>query len=430
MKLWDKGKQIMEPKIDQFTAGNDRILDKRLAPYDIDASIAHARMLSEVALLNQEEADELIALLKDLRKIVIQPEFEISEEFEDIHSYLEYYLTEKLGEAGKKIHAARSRNDQVLTALHLYIKEALTQLIEKISALSKVLLVKAEASQNLFMPGYTHMQIAMPSSFGLWFSAWTELFVDDLILLNTAIKLADQNPLGSAAGYGSSFPIDRQKTTDYLNFRTLRINSIAAQLSRGKLELTTAFALASTASTLGKMVGDIVLYSGGNFGFFALPDEFTTGSSIMPHKKNPDIFELIRGRCNRIQSLPGQIQMLITNLPSGYHRDFQLLKEPLFEAIDSLFACLEMTLHVVPEIKAKPVNIRDMRYAHIDSVDRVAQLVQKGKSFRDAYRIIGEMIESDRYPKQRISVKTTHLGSVGNPGISEIREKLKKEVGD
>ena len=424
MKLWDKGTPTNH-RIHAFTSGNDRELDVRLARYDVLGSMAHAKMLASVGLLSKNEVSELLQELEVLLERTKLPDFSIPEEFEDIHSYVEYLLTEKLGESGKKIHTARSRNDQVLVDIHLYVRDALKEISENVVLVAEALLSKAEETKDVFMPGYTHMQVAMPSSFGLWFSAWAESLSDDLIHLSAARRIADQNPLGSAAGYGSSFPIDREFTTRELGFSQMRVNSIAAQFSRGKLEMFTAQAIASVAHTLSRFCMDVVLYMGQNFGFFTLPDEYTTGSSIMPHKKNPDVFELTRARCNQLQTLPEHIRSVVGNLPAGYHRDFQELKEPLFNGIDMIMACLEMVEQIIPLMNVNTCLADDDRYKLIGSVDRVAEFVQAGDSFREAYKKVGLEINSGTYQPQ-LQRPTTHEGSVGNLMIEEIRRKVEK----
>ena len=350
MKLWDKGFSTDE-KIDQFTVGSDRELDLILAKYDVIASIAHAKMLGKIGLLSGEEVENLVAALEGILEDISAGNFVIGEAFEDMHSQIEFILTEKLGDTGKKIHTARSRNDQVLVAMQLYLKEEISEIKTQVKQLFDLLVQLAEKHKDVLIPGYTHLQIAMPSSFGLWFSAYAESLIDDVHLLNAAFKTADQNPLGSAAGYGSSFPIDRSFTTSELGFRTLKYNVVAAQMGRGKVEKITAFGIASLAATLSKLGMDICLYMSQNFNFISFPDELTTGSSIMPHKKNPDVFELIRGKCNKIQAIPNQLSLMTTNLPSGYHRDLQLVKEVMLPGIQDIKACLEMMHFSLKEVK-------------------------------------------------------------------------------
>lgn len=424
MKLWDKG-FTTDKKIDLFTVGNDRILDLVLAKYDVIGNIAQAKMLHKIGLLS---ADELVALeteLANILKTVEKGSFKIEDNFEDVHSKIEYLLTQKLGDTGKKIHTARSRNDQVLVDVHLYVKDALNEINEEVSTLFDLLISLAEQYKKVLMPGYTHLQIAMPSSFGLWFSAYAETLIDDLYFIKAAYKMADQNPLGSAAGYGSSFPIDRAFTTKELGFETLKYNSVAAQMSRGKLEKGVAFALSVVASTLSKMSMDICLYMSQNFSFISFPDELTTGSSIMPHKKNPDVFELIRGKCNKLQALPYEFTLITNNLPSGYHRDLQLLKEGLIPAFSILKSCLEMLTYSLKNIKVNTSILEDEKYNYLFSVEEVNKLVQSGIPFRDAYKIVGKNIQEDHFKPDK-HLNHIHKGSIGNLCLDEIVEKKNK----
>lgn len=424
MKLWQKGKATHQ-KVDQFTVGSDREYDLLLAAYDCEASSAHAQMLAKIGILTQEEANLVTLALNQLKEKSQNGSFTIEEEFEDMHSKIEHVLTEQLGDLGKKIHTARSRNDQVLVVMHLYLKHELSQIKETLFQLFDLLMNLAEQHKKELIPGYTHLQVAMPSSFGMWFSAYAESLIDDVHFINTAHTLADQNPLGSAAGYGSSFPIDRELTTDLLNFSTLKYNSVAAQMSRGKVEKTTAVALSMVGSTLSKFAMDICLYMGQDFNFVSFPDDLTTGSSIMPHKKNPDIFELIRGKCNALQALPTQLTLLTTNLPSGYHRELQLTKASIIDAIQELKACLDMLLFSLPRIEVTK-NITDQpKYDYLFSVDTLNAKVQDGMPFRDAYRELKTAIEEKNYTANR-SVEHTHLGSIGNLGIQEIKDKMNK----
>jgi argininosuccinate lyase len=424
MKLWDKGFST-DKKIDLFTVGNDRALDLILAKYDVIGNVAHAQMLQKVGLLT---ADELTALEKELAailKTIEQGTFKIEADFEDVHSKIEYVLTQKLGDTGKKIHTARSRNDQVLVDVHLYVKDALDEISEGVDDLFDLLIKLAEQYKTVLLPGYTHFQIAMPSSFGLWFSAYAETLIDDIYFIKAAYKMADQNPLGSAAGYGSSFKIDRAFTTKTLNFETLKYNAVAAQMSRGKLEKGVSFALSSVASTLSKMSMDICLYMSQNFGFIAFPDALTTGSSIMPHKKNPDVFELIRGKCNKLQALPYEFTLITSNLPSGYHRDLQLLKEGLIPAFSTLKSCLEMLTYSLKNIQVNTTILEDDKYNYLFSVEAVNALVQKDIPFREAYKIIGKNIQEGTF-KPGKKVNHTHLGSLGNLCLDKIVEKKNK----
>ena len=426
MKLWDKGANT-ETIIEQFTVGNDRLLDVQLAKYDVLGSLAHAAMLHSVGLVND---DELLGIEKELNlllKAIEQDDFAIEESFEDIHSKVEYVLTEKLGEAGKKIHTARSRNDQVLVDLHLFVKEEIKEIKVLVKSLFDRLIALGEQHKNVLIPGYTHLQVAMPSSFGLWFGAYAESLVDDVYFLNAAYGVADQNPLGSAAGYGSSFPIDRQQTTDLLEFKELKYNSVAAQMSRGKLERSLAFAMSSVAGTLSKLAMDVCLYMNQNFGFISFPAELTTGSSIMPHKKNPDVFELVRAKCNKIQALPTELITITNNLPSGYHRDFQLLKESLLPAIETMKSCLFITEYMLQSIIINDNTLDDPKYDYLFSVEVVNALVQQGLSFRDAYRQVGKDIEEGKYKPMKDLVHT-HIGSLGNLANDRIRLKMEQAL--
>ena len=423
MKLWQKGAAAHE-KVDHFTVGKDREYDLVLAQYDCQASSAHAKMLAKIGLIRSEEAEQLLAVLAEIQQQAEAGTFTIEKEFEDMHSKIEHVLTERLGDLGKKIHTARSRNDQVLVAMHLYIKHELGAIKTQVTALFDLLLSLAEKHQNELMPGYTHLQVAMPSSFGLWFSAYAESLIDDLYFWQSAYKIADQNPLGSAAGYGSAFPIDRDFTTKALDFSQLKINSVAAQMSRGKLEKSTAMALSAIGSTLAKFSMDVCLYMGQDFNFISFPDNLTTGSSIMPHKKNPDLFELVRGKCNSVQALPNQLALLTTNLPSGYHRELQLAKGPIIEAIQEIKGCLEILLFSLPKIQVAKDSTTQKKYDYLFSVDTLNQEVLAGKPFRDAYRDLGNAIEKGEYQPNR-EVKHTHLGSIGNLGLEQIREKIK-----
>jgi len=423
MKLWQKGAAAHE-KVDHFTVGKDREYDLVLAQYDCQASSAHAKMLAKIGLIRPEEAEQLVAVLAETQQQAEAGTFTIEKEFEDMHSKIEHVLTERLGDLGKKIHTARSRNDQVLVAMHLYIKHELGAIKTQVTALFDLLLSLAEKHQNELMPGYTHLQVAMPSSFGLWFSAYAESLIDDLYFWQSAYKIADQNPLGSAAGYGSAFPIDRDFTTKALDFNQLKINSVAAQMSRGKLEKSTAMALSAIGSTLAKFSMDVCLYMGQDFNFISFPDNLTTGSSIMPHKKNPDLFELVRGKCNSVQALPNQLALLTTNLPSGYHRELQLAKGPIIDAIQEIKGCLEILLFSLPTIQVAKDSTAQKKYDYLFSVDTLNQEVLAGKPFRDAYRDLGNAIEKGEYQPNR-EVKHTHLGSIGNLGLEQIREKIK-----
>jgi argininosuccinate lyase len=422
MKLWEKG-IATDKQIEQFTVGNDRKLDLVIAKYDAIGSIAHAKMLGQIGLLTAEETTSLVLALEEIIKDVAAGNFEIENSFEDVHSKIEYVLTTKLGDAGKKIHTARSRNDQVLVAIHLYLKDVVNELKEQVKALFDLLMESAEKHQHVLMPGYTHLQIAMPSSFGMWFSAYAESLIDDITMLNAALKILDQNPLGSAAGYGSSFPINRTFTTQELNFETMKFNAIAAQMSRGKAEKTVAFAMSSVAATLAKFAMDVCLYMSQNFDFISLPSHLTTGSSIMPHKKNPDVFELIRGKCNKIQALPFEITLITTNLPSGYHRDLQLLKEGLFPAIQNLKACLDTAIFSIKDITIKEHILDDTKYDYLFTVDSLNEMVVAGLPFRDAYKTIAEQLKNGTFQSPK-ATKHTHEGSINNLCLDAIKHKM------
>lgn len=424
MKIWEKGYSI-DRLVEDFTIGNDRTWDARLAKYDVIASMAHAAMLSHIGILTDHEGEQLRTTLQTILKDIEQGNFIIEPTFEDVHSKLEFLLTEKLGEVGKKIHTGRSRNDQVLVAIQLYLKDEIVAIKEQLKEFFEILLQLSETHQDKLLPGYTHLQVAMPSSFGLWFGAYAECLADDVLLWNTAYQIINQNPLGSAAGYGTSIPLNRQMTTDLLGFATLKYNVVAAQMNRGRVERVVGFAIATLAATLAKLATDICLYMSQNFGFVSFPDHLTTGSSIMPHKKNPDVFELIRAKANRLQALPNEILMLTTNLPSGYHRDYQLLKEMLFPSIDTLRTCLKVICYMLPQIQVKEALLDDERYQHIFSVELVNQYVLQGFSFREAYRKVADSIAQGTYSPPQ-SVAHTHEGSIGNLCLQEIRQKFEK----
>ncbi len=426
MKLWDKGYST-DKKIDIFTVGNDRELDLVLAKYDVIGSLAHAKMLHKIGLLSKDEIQAVEKELVNILEIIKSGNFVIEDSFEDVHSKVEFLLTEKLGDTGKKIHTARSRNDQVLVDVHLYLKDELDEIKGLTLEFFNLLIKLSDQYKGVLLPGYTHFQIAMPSSFGMWFSAYAESLIDDVYFINAAYKVVDQNPLGSAAGYGSSFPIDRKETTKLLDFKTLKFNSVAAQMSRGKTEKSVAFAMSSLAGTMSKFAYDICLYMSQNFEFVSFPDNLTTGSSIMPHKKNPDVFELIRGKCNKIQSLPFELTLITNNLPSGYHRDLQLLKEGLLPAIQSLKSCFEMLIYSLQNIQVNERILDDKKYDFLFSVEEVNELVQNGMPFRDAYKITGAKIEKGEFkPNKRI--KHTHLGSVGNLALDQIKIKMQNAL--
>lgn len=423
MKIWDKGFEV-DPKVTAFTVGNDRDLDMKLAKYDVQGSLAHSEMLCEIGLLTEEEWKKLRGGLNRIAEEIAAGKFEIEEGFEDVHSKVEYLLTQRLGEVGKKIHSARSRNDQVLVDLHLYTKDAIKEIKVLIKELFDRFLQLAEEHKDVILPGYTHLQVAMPSSFGLWFSAYAETLIDDVQLLKAAEAISDQNPLGSAAGYGSSFPINRQKTTEILGFASMKYNVVAAQMGRGKLERSVGYALASVASTLSKFADDICLYICQNFGFISFPKELTTGSSIMPHKKNPDIFELMRAKCNQIQAYPNEVALLTGNLSSGYHRDLQLLKEGYLANIERLKECLLVCNYMLGHIEVNPKAAEGEIYKHMYSVERVNALVMEGLSFRDAYVQVGQEIEAGKAGIEQ-ELAHSHEGSLGNLCLEEIRGKAR-----
>lgn len=424
MKLWDKGYSVNK-LIEDFTVGKDRELDLYLAPFDVLGSMAHASMLSSVGLLPTDELTPLLKELKSIYKIAESGEFVIEDGIEDVHSQVENMLTEKLGDIGKKIHSGRSRNDQVLVDLKLFTRSEIREIVGLTEKLFNTLLRQAEKYKAVYMPGYTHLQVAMPSSFGLWFSAYAESLVDDLILLQAAYRIANQNPLGSAAGYGSSFPLDRKMTTELLGFEDMNYNVVYAQMGRGKMEKTVAFALASIAATLSKLAFDVCLFMSQNFGFVALPDELTTGSSIMPHKKNPDVFELLRSHCNKIQAMPTEIMMMVNNLPSGYFRDLQLVKEAFLPSFQDLKNCLEIADFALSEIRVKEGLLEDDRYKYVFSVEDVNRMVIEGTPFRDAYKKVGMEIQAGKYEPNR-EIKHTHAGSLGNLCLDEIGAKMNK----
>lgn len=426
MKLWDKGFST-DKKIDIFTVGNDRELDLIIAKYDVIGNMAHAKMLHKIGALTAEENNDLDRELKAILKTIEEGTFTIEDSFEDVHSKVEHILTEKLGDTGKKIHTARSRNDQVLVDMHLYLKDELKEIKDLTKGFFDLLLDLSNKYKEVLLPGYTHLQVAMPSSFGMWFSAYAESLIDDIYFLNAAQKVTDQNPLGSAAGYGSSFPIDRTLTTELLEFETLKYNSVAAQMGRGKLEKSVSFAMSSIASTLSKMSMDICLYMSQNFNFVSFPDELTTGSSIMPHKKNPDVFELIRGKCNKLQSLPFELTLISNNLPSGYHRDLQLLKEGIVPAIQTLKSCLEMMTFSLEQIQVNKNILDDDKYLYLFSVEEVNKLVQNGTPFRDAYKIVGKSIGENNFNPEK-SVNHTHEGSINNLCLEQIKDKMENAL--
>lgn len=427
MKLWQKNTTVSEA-VEAFTVGNDRVLDVQLAPFDVLGSIAHVKMLAEVGLLTKDEGIDLTKELRNIYAQIRHSQFTIHESIEDVHSQIEFLLTQKLGDAGKKIHSARSRNDQVLVDIKLFLRHEIQILVQEIQSFFTLLQQQSEKYKTYLLPGYTHLQLAMPSSFGLWFGAYAESLVDDTALLQAAYKIVNKNPLGSAAGYGSSFPINRTRTTVLLGFDTLNYNVVYAQMGRGKAERTTAMALANLADTMSRMSMDMCLYLNQDFDFVSFPAELTTGSSIMPHKKNPDVFELIRSYCNRIKALPNEIMMMTTNLPSGYHRDLQLLKEHLFPAFQTLKHCLQMLQLMLAAVEVKENIMADEKYRYAFSVEEVNKLVRQGIPFRDAYKQVGETIEAGTFTANTTEIHHTHEGSIGNLCTDEIRLMMEETV--
>lgn len=429
MKLWDKGisrrEDGVDRQIEQFTIGKDRELDLYLAPFDVLGSIAHSKMLHSIGLLTESELDELTKGLQTIYSNIERGNFTIEEGIEDVHSQVELMLTRSLGDTGKKVHSGRSRNDQVLLDLRLFIRDAIQKLTGKTKLLFDRLIQLSNQHKDVLMPGYTHTQVAMPSSFGLWFAAYAESLVDDMTLMQAAYRIANQNPLGSAAGYGSSFPLNRTMTTQLLGFDTLSYNVVYAQMGRGKVEKTVAFAIASLASTLSKMAADICLYISQNFGFISFPDQLTTGSSIMPHKKNPDVFELIRAKGNQLQSLPYEISMITANLISGYHRDLQVVKEsflPAFETLEQMISIAEFSLQ---HISVNKKILDDEKYRYLFTVETVNKEVLSGVPFRDAYKNIGQQIAEGTYEPDR-NISHTHEGSIGNLCNDQIQGKMQE----
>ena len=429
MKLWQKNKDSLK-EVEKFTVGNDREFDLQLAPFDVLGSMAHAMMLGEVNLLTREEAKQITKELSNVYASIHHSQFTIDNDIEDIHSQIELLLTQKLGDVGKKIHTARSRNDQVLVDIKLFLRNEIEKLVNASQLFFELLQAQSEKYKNYLLPGYTHLQLAMPSSFGLWFGAYAESLVDDLVTLKGAYDVVNRNPLGSAAGYGSSFPIKRELTTALLGFDDLNYNSVYAQMSRGKTERIVAMALANLADTLSKISMDGCLYLNQNFGFISFPEELTTGSSIMPHKKNPDVFELIRSHCNRIKSLPNEIMLMTTNLPSGYHRDLQLLKEHLFPAFETLRECMQMAGLMLSNVEIIKDILADPKYKYLFTVDEVNKLVIQGVPFRDAYKIVGQKVQDGTFtaPPFNETVNAAHEGSIGNLCNSQIKNRMQKVV--
>ncbi len=421
-QLWNKGFQP-DQLIERFTVGNDRELDLRLARYDVQGSMAHIRMLNSIGLLTDDELKTLLSALEEISAMIDRGEFTIADGVEDVHSQVEFLLTERLGDIGKKIHSGRSRNDQVLVDLKLFFRDELRRIAAAVDRLFACLQELSERHRDDLMPGYTHLQIAMPSSFGLWFGAYAESLTDDMQFVKAAYAIANQNPLGSAAGYGSSFPLDREMTTRLLEFDRPHYNVVAAQMSRGKTERAVASAVSAVASTLGHLAMDVCMWMCGNFGFISFPDELTTGSSIMPHKKNPDVFEIMRGKCNMLQSLPNELALLTANLPLGYNRDLQLMKDIMFPATETLVDCLDMAVFMLQHIRVRKNILDDPRYNYIFTVETVNRLVLEGVPFRDAYRQVGMSVQEGTYTPDR-NVSHTHLGSIGNLATAQIADKM------
>lgn len=429
MKIWQKETSKSTDKIiEQFTVGRDRELDVHLAPFDILGSMAHAIMLEKVGLLEKDELQELLAECRVIyREVTEENNFEIEDGIEDVHSQIEWMLTQKLGDVGKKIHSGRSRNDQVLVDMKMLMRHKIREIVEQINELFGVLLTKSEEHKNDLLPGYTHLQIAMPSSFGLWFGAYAEGLIDDLEVLKGAYKVVNKNPLGSGAGYGSSFPLDRELTTTLLGFDALNVNVVYAQMTRGKVENIVLMALANVAATLGRLAMDVCLYNSQNFGFLLLPEEMTTGSSIMPHKKNPDVAEILRAKTNKMKALPTEMQFITSNLPSGYHRDMQLTKEIILPAFDELTECLQITTYLLKGIKVAKNLLDFPKYDPLFSVENVNKLVIEGKTFRDAYREVGDQINTGTFVAER-TLQHTLLGSIGNLGTSQIEAAMNELI--
>ncbi|KPQ09726.1 MAG: argininosuccinate lyase ArgH [Algoriphagus marincola HL-49] len=427
MKIWQKASGNKK-EVEEFTIGRDPEFDLILAPFDVLGSMAHAKMLFKIGLITEEENKQLQEGLKTIYLEIEQGKFSIDSGIEDVHSQVEFLLTQRLGDVGKKLHSGRSRNDQVLIDLKLYYRAAIRELVESIEELGKLLAHLSDKHHEDLMPGYTHTQLAMPSSFGLWFSSILEGLSEDLALLKAAFDLCDKNPLGSAAGYGSSFPLDRTYTTELLGFSDLHHNVINAQNSRGKTERTLSYALAGIAATLNRLADDVCLFMNQHFGFISFPDELTTGSSIMPHKKNPDVFELIRAKTNQIQSIPQTISMILTNSTTGYHRDLQLLKEEIFPGLASTKSCVEMSTFMLKDIRIKKDVLNDKFYQHVFSVEVVNDLVLSGMPFRDAYKKVGLDIESGNFAPDQSTVSHSHEGSIGNLCLEEIQGKFDKGI--
>ena len=429
MKLWSKESTNTAARIEKFTVGRDREFDLLMAAYDVEGSIAHVTMLGEQGLMSTADADLAVSELKQIAKSIEQGEFTIDPQVEDIHSQIEFMLTERIGDVGKMIHTGRSRNDQVALDIKLFLRAHILEIRNEIADLFQLLIEQSNKHKDILIPGYTHLQIAMPSSIGLWLGAYAESLVDDMEFLAAAYNVTNKNPLGSGAGYGSSFPLNRSRTTALMGFSALNYNAVYAQMSRGKTEKLTAMALSTVAATLSKLAMDCCLYMNQNFGFIHFPDELTTGSSIMPHKKNPDVFELIRGKCNRIQATPNELTLLTNNLPSGYHRDMQLTKEILFPAMTELRSCIDMMQLMLSELRVKENILQDPKYSYLFSVEKVNELVNQGIPFRDAYKQVGNMIEEGKFSFDLAKgLQHTHEGSIGNLCNEAIQAEMSKQL--
>ena len=424
--LWDKG-FTPNAMIEKFTVGADRELDMKLATHDVIGSMAHIKMLASIGLLPQEDLPVILAEMENILKEIKNGEFEIEEGVEDIHSQVELLLTRRLGDKGKKIHSGRSRNDQVLVDLKLFMRTEIETLAHYVMKLFNCWMELSDRYAGVLMPGYTHMQVAMPSSFGLWFGAYAETLIDDVRMLVAAYDVVNQNPLGSAAGYGSSFPLDREMTTRLLEFGDMHYNVVAAQMSRGKSERAVASAVAAIAATLGRFAMDVCLYMSPNYGFVSFPDEYTTGSSIMPHKKNPDVFEIMRGRCNMLQAVPNELSLMMTNLPAGYHRDNQLLKDVIFPVFENIEECIDLCVMMLAQVKVNADAINDSKYDYLFTVEEVNRLVLSGVPFREAYRIVGQQVREGSFNAER-TVSHTHTGSIGNQANDRIRLKMETVI--
>lgn len=425
MKLWDKNEPI-DQLFERFTIGKDKELDLDLAYYDVLGTIGHVKMLHKIGILNTEETNALLSELNQIGELAKEGKFELSLGVEDCHSQIELMLTQKLGDVGKKVHTGRSRNDQVLTALKLFAKDQIEQIVMQTKELFNVLQEKSETNKDVLMPGYTHMQVAMPSSFGLWFGAYAESLLDDLTLFKAAYQVTDKSPLGSGAGYGSSFPLDREFSAKEMGFASSNYNVVYAQMTRGKHERIVSFALSSLASSLAKYAADVCLYAGQDFGFLSIEKKYTTGSSIMPHKNNPDGFELVRGKCNKLQALPNEINMILANLPSGYHRDLQILKESYMPAFQTLKDCLNMTIAMTKQIEVNETLIEEEKYNMLFTVEEVNNLVLEGVPFREAYQQVAKKIHADEY-KPNKEISHTHVGSIGNLSNDKIKKAFEEE---